>query len=161
MHQAGAFKKGGISMPATALAQDATKVWESKNASALASYLSDDVVCLGFLPQPLDKAQYIDLMKAVTTAFPDWSFNGHVLNEQPFTEHSQRVLVTTLVTGTHTGDLILPDLPIIPATGTKIALPNRHLEYIVTDNTITTIRADFSPTLLGEVLAHLGMVLPS
>lgn len=147
-------------MPATALAQAATKAWESKNVSDLASCLSDTVVCRGFLPQPLDKAQYVDLMQAVTMAFPDWSFNAQVLNEQPFTEQSQSVLFVTRITGTHTGNLILPDLSIIPATGTKMTFPYRHLEYFVTGDTITTITADFSPNLLEEVLAQLGMVLP-
>ena len=60
----------------------------------------------------------------------------------------------------HTGDLILPDLPIIPATGTKISLPYRHLEYFVKGETITMITADFSPNALEEVLAQMGMVLP-
>ncbi len=43
---------------------------------ALASYLSDDVICKQILPQSIGKAQLLAFMKAITTAFPDWSFNG-------------------------------------------------------------------------------------
>jgi predicted ester cyclase len=147
-------------MRAIDLVQATLKAWESNDANSLASYLSDEVVCRGFLPQPVDKVQYLDFMRAIMTAFPDWSFNGQVLYERPLTEHSQSVLVITRITGTHTGELILPPLPIIPVTGTRITFSNRHLEYVVTGETITTITADFSPNALEELLAHLGMVLP-
>ena len=76
------------------------------------------------------------------------------------TEQGERAFFVTQITGTHTGDLILPDLPIIPPTGTKISLPYRHLEYFVKEETITTIIADFSPNALEEILAQMGMVLP-
>ena len=147
-------------MRATALAQAAIQAWEEKDANALASYLSDDVICKQILPQPIGKAQLIAFMQAITTAFPDWSFNSHVLHEERLAEDSWSVLFVTEVTGTQTGDLILPTLPIIPATGMKIVLPYRHLEYFVTGHTITAITADFSPNGLEEVLAQLGLELP-
>ena len=64
------------------------------------------------------------------------------------------------VTGTQTGVLILPTLPIIPATGRKIALPNRHMEFLITSDTISAITADYSPDLLEEVFSQLGLELP-
>ncbi len=99
-------------------------------------------------------------MRAITSAFPDWSFDSHILHEENLSERSWSVLLITRVTGTHTGDLILPALPVIPATGMKIALPYRHLIFLVTGDTITSITADFSPSGLEEVLAQLGMELP-
>jgi SnoaL-like domain len=147
-------------MRATAIVQYAIQAWEEKDANALASYLSDDVICKQILPQSIGKAQLLAFMQAITTAFPDWSFNGHVLNEERLAEDSWSVLFVTGVTGTQTGDLILPTLPIIPATGMKIALPYRHLEYFVKGDTITAITADFSPNGLEEVLAQLGLELP-
>jgi hypothetical protein len=71
-------------------------------------------------------------------------------------EQGERVFFVTQITGTHTSDLILPDLPLIPPTGTKIVLPHRHLEYFVKDEAITTITADFSPNALEEMLAQKG-----
>ncbi len=96
----------------------------------------------------------------IMTAMPDWSFHERFLDEGPVTEQGERVFFVTQITGTHTGNLILPDLPIIPPTGTKISLPYRHLEYFVKEKIITTITADFSPNALEEILAQMGMVLP-
>ncbi len=147
-------------MNATDLAQAAIRAGESKDANSLNIYLSDDFICRGLLPQPAEKAQYIDFMQAIMTAMPDWSFHAHCLHEQPLTGQGHSVLFVTQITATHTGDLILPDLPIIPPTGTKISLPYRHLDYRVTGETITALTADFSPNALEEILAQMGMVLP-
>ncbi len=143
-------------MSAADRAQAAMKAWEVNDANTLASYLADDFVCKGPLPQPLNKEQYIGYMKAMMTAMPDWSFNAHILHEQGDT-----VLFVTQITGTHTGDLSLPELPIIPPTGKKIALPNEHMEYTVNGDTITAITTDQqSGGGLAGILAQLGMQLP-
>jgi len=86
-------------MRATAIVHDAIQAWEEKDANALASYLSDDVVCKQILPQPIGKAQLLAFMKAITIAFPDWSFYGHVLNEEWMSELSWCVILFTSVTG--------------------------------------------------------------
>ena len=104
--------------------------------------------------------QLLAFMNALTTAFPDWSFNGHVLHEESLAEYRWSVLFVTAVTGTQTGDLILPTLPIIPATGRKIALPYRHLGFLGTGNTITEITSDFMPDGMEEILAQFGLELP-
>jgi len=147
-------------MHATELAIAAISAWESKDAESLNSYLSEDFVGRGLLPQPVQKAQYIEFMQAIMTAMPDWSFHEHFLGEGPITEQGEREFFVTQITATHTGDLVLPDLPIILPTGTKISLPYRHLEYFVKGNAITTITADFSPNALEEIFAQLGTVLP-
>ena len=147
-------------MHATATVEAAIQAWEKKDANALASYLSDDVICQQILPQTIGKVQLLSYMNALTTAFPDWSFNGHVLHEERVAEYRWRVLFVTAVTGTQTGDLILPTLSVIPATGRKIALPYRHLEFFVTGDTITEITSDFLPDGLEEILAQFGLELP-
>jgi len=157
---ADAPEKGGPAIHATDLVQATLRAWEERNARALASYLSDDVICKQIFPQPIGKAQLIAFMQAITTAFANWSFNGHVLDQEKQAERSWSILFVTAVTGTQTGDLVLPSLPVIPATGTSITLPYRHLRFLVTNNTITMITADFSPSGIEEVLAQLGMQLP-
>jgi hypothetical protein len=147
-------------MNAIELANAAIQAWESKDTNSLASCLAADFVCRGLLPQPIQKAQYIDFVQSIMTAMPDWSFHAHFLYEQQLKGQGQSVLFVTQVTATHTGDLILPDLPIIPPTGTKISLPYRHLDYLVTGDIITALTADFSPDALEEILAQMGMVLP-
>jgi SnoaL-like domain len=147
-------------MRATDFAHATLRAWESRDMDGLTSLLADDFVCRGFLPQPVQKAQYLGFVQAVMTAMPDWSFHDRFLNEGPVTEKGERVFFVTQITGTHTGDLILPDLPIIPPTGIKISLPYRHLEYFVKEAAIAMITTDFSPDMLEEVLAQMGMVLP-
>ena len=68
-------------MPATNLANAAMRAWESKDGIVLAALLSDDFVCRGFLPQPVQKAQYLGFMQAIMTAIPDWSFHDQFLEE--------------------------------------------------------------------------------
>jgi hypothetical protein len=147
-------------MQARHLATATLRAWESKDEIVLASLLSDDFRCRGLLPQPVQKVQYLGFMQAIMIAMPDWLFHDHFLDEGPVTEQGERVCFVTQITGTHTGDLILPDLPVIPPTGTTIVLPYRHLEYFVKEEAITTITADFSPNALEEILAQMGMVLP-
>ena len=146
-------------MSPKAIVQATIQAWEEKNSNAFASYLGDDLICQHILPETVGKAQLLSYMNALTTAFPDWSFNGHVLYEEQMTEQTWKVLFVTAITGTQTGDLILPTLPILPATGRKIALPNRHMEFLITSDTISAIATDFSPDCLEEVFSQLGLEL--
>ncbi len=116
-------------MDPKAIVQAAIKALEEKNVNAFASHLSDDLICRQILPQTEGKAQLLSFVNSLTTAFPGLSFNGHILHEEREADQSWSVLFVTAVTGTQTGDLILPTLPIIPATGRKIALPYRHLGF--------------------------------
>ncbi len=145
-------------MDTAAIAQTATHAWEAHDVDGLAACLASDAVCRGFLPQPVAKEQFIAYIRALLAAFPDLSLNASFLNAQLL--GGRGVLYATRINGTHTGNLILPNLPIIPPTGTKIAFPNRHLEYIVVGASISEIAADFSPNGLEELLAQLGMELP-
>ena len=147
-------------MSPKAIVQAAIQAWEEKNSNAFASYLADDLICQHILPETVGKTQLLSYMNALATAFPDWSFNGHVLYEEQVTEQTWKELFVTAITGIQTGDLVLPTLPIIPATGRKIELPNRHMEFLVTDDTIGAITADFSPDCLEEVISQLGLELP-
>ncbi|HEX6554127.1 MAG TPA: nuclear transport factor 2 family protein [Ktedonobacteraceae bacterium] len=146
--------------PATVLVEAAQETWEKKDASTLASYLSDDLTCRHMLPQSVGKAQVIAFMQAITSAFPDWSFNGHLLDEEGLAEQCWHLLYVTEVTATHMGYFSLPTLPGIPATGRRIRLGFRHLEFLVANGRIKAIDADFSPSGLEEVLAQLGLELP-
>ncbi len=112
-------------MDPKAIVQAAIKALEEKNVNAFASYLSDDLICRQILPQTEGKAQLLSFVNSLTMAFPDLSFNGHILHEEREADQGWSVLLVTAVTGTQTGDLILPTTwdSLAPA----IQLPRLHL----------------------------------
>jgi hypothetical protein len=129
-------------MSAKDIAQAAITAWEAKDVNSLSSCLSENFAGRGFLPQQIEKQQFIDLMKVLTTAFPDWSFGAHLLTEQDDT-----ALFVTHITGTHTGDLILPTLPLVLPTGQKISLPDRHMTCTLGGDKITAMTMDYPVSL--------------
>ncbi len=147
-------------MDALECAKVALKAWESNDVKSIESLLSDNFVGQGLFPQPIGKTQYINFMESMLKAIPDWSFNARILDKHPLGEQTDSVHILTQITGTHTGDLVIPTLPVIPATGTKLALPVRQMEYVVTGELIPTITTRFVPNEVEEILEQLGMTLP-
>jgi hypothetical protein len=144
----------------TALAYKALRAWEANDTDTLATCLSQNFVGRKLLPQEIDKDQFLDYTQAMLRAFPDWSFQARFLNEHPVRGWDTTVQYITQIVATHSGDLALPELPVIPPTGTKIALPDHHLDLIIHEGIISEISGDFSPDSLTEILAQLGMELP-
>ncbi len=68
---------------------------------------SDNFIFTGPVPKPLSRVEYIDLMRAVLKAFPDWKFNA-----TNFKQVRDHVTCNTHITGTHSGALELPMLGI-------------------------------------------------
>lgn len=134
--------------------------WENNDPEALATCLADDFFCVGQMPQRLDKRQFVDYMKAMMRAFPDWKFNHNIVN----TQDNEFVEVNVHITGTNTGEIIIPGLPPILPTGKAIALPQQDWEYDVRGDQIvflTTNVFNGSSIGLAAILEALGMELPT
>ena len=127
---------------------------EARDFEKSASYLSDDFVLSGPVPQPLGKQEFIAVQSAFQNAFPDWLFNSH--NE---VEQGDTVTATVATTGTHTRELVvpMPVMPPIPPTGKKIALPEEHMTFTFKGDKIASLASDNVPGggVLG-VLAQIG-----
>ncbi|MFQ5943910.1 MAG: ester cyclase [Anaerolineales bacterium] len=120
-----------------------------------ASYLSADFVFSGPVPEPIDKAQWVDMQRQLLAGFPDWSFNLSDVREQ-----DQIATTTYQITGTHTGELNLSPLglPKIPATGKSISLPEERARCTVRDGEIVRIEIDANPDGgLTGTLKQLGV----
>lgn len=93
---------------------------ESGDVDRAAGYLSDDFALIGLTPTPLSRQMFLDVVRGLLAAFPDWSWNLSDLQED-----AGVVRATARVTGTHIGDLEVPvpELPAVRATGKRIALP--------------------------------------
>ncbi len=131
---------------------------EAKEFEKAASYLADDFVFSGPVPQPIGKQEFIAVQSAFESAFEDWSFNSHDEVEQ-----GDRVLAAVQITGTHTRDLILPmpGMPAIPATHKKISLPEEHMEFTFKGDKIASLTSDNMPGGgVPGVLHQIGVQLP-
>jgi predicted ester cyclase len=131
---------------------------ESRDFEKAGSYLSDDFVFTGPVPQPVGKQEFLAIQRAVEDAFPDWSFNVHDVQEQ-----GEKVTGAVKITGTHTRDLALPmpGIPVIPATGKKLSMPEEHLEFNFKGEKIASLTSDNVPGGgLPGVLAQIGVQLP-
>lgn len=140
--------------------QASMQAWENNDAEALAACLADDFFCLGQMPQRLDKRMFIDYMKVMMRAFPDWKFNQSIVN----TRDNEFVEVNVHITGTNTGAIIILGLPPIPPTGKSIALPSEDWEYDVRGDQITFLATDIfniPGTGFAGILEALGMELPN
>ena len=125
--------------------------------ATLESLTADNFVMEGPMPQPVDKASYIAILRALKAAFPDWNFNVSGWSEDGNVVHGNNN-----ITGTHTGTLNLPMLPgPIPATGKKINLPPEPSDFTVANGQVTRIMVHSSANGgLGGVLKQIGVSIP-
>jgi predicted ester cyclase len=131
---------------------------EAREFDKAASYLADDFVLNGPVPQPIGKQEFIAIQSAFESAFEDWSFNSHDEVEQ-----GDKVVAAVQITGTHTRDLILPmpGMPTIPATDKKVSLPEEHLEFTFMGDKIASLTTDNVPGGgIPGVLQQIGVPLP-
>ena len=131
---------------------------EARDFEKAASYLSDDFVFSGPVPQPIGKQEFIAVQSAFSNAFEDWSFNSHDEVEQ-----GEKAVAAVQITGTHTRDLVLPmpGMPTIPATHQKVSLPEEHLEFTFKGDMIASLTSDNVPGGgVPGVLQQIGIELP-
>lgn len=131
---------------------------ESGDLERAADYLSDGYVFSGPTPRPLDKGQFLEFMRSMRRAFPDFAFNARELREQ-----GSRVLLTLRITGTQTGQLVLPvpGMPSVPAAGRRVSLPEEPASCTVQGDRVlaTSIQPVQGGGVLG-ILHQLGVRLP-
>lgn len=132
---------------------------EARDFDMAASYLADDFVFSGPVPQPLGKQEFIAVQSAFEDAFQDWSFNSHDEVEQ-----GDKVVAAVQITGTHTRDLVLPmpGMPPIPATNKRVSLPVEHITFTFRGDKIASLTSDNVPGGgVPGVLQQIGVPLPA
>ena len=118
---------------------------------------SDNFLLTGSVPKPLSRVEYIDLMRALLKAFPDWKFNA-----TNFKQVRDHVTCNTHIIGTHTGVLELPMLGIsAQPTNKRFASPEELLTITVANSKITRVESDNVPGggLMG-ILSQIGVQIP-
>ena len=131
---------------------------ESGDKDTALSYLSDDFVFSGPVPEPIGREQWMGLQGRLSAAFPDWSYNlsdVQVRGDVARTTHQ--------IAGTHTIDLDLSamGLPVVPATGKAIKLPLEHADLTFEGGKVVRLHADASADGgLPGIMQQLGVEMP-
>jgi predicted ester cyclase len=129
--------------------------WRAGDWDAVAAMLTDDFVFSGPVPQPLNKAAFIGLGKAILAAIPDWDFHMH-----DFREEGDTVYATDAITGTHTGTLaVIPGVPPVAATGKSIKLTESQQIYTFRGNLVSHFEVQAPGGGVAEVYAQVGAPL--
>jgi hypothetical protein len=132
---------------------------EARDFDRAASYLTDDFVFRGPVPQPISKQEFIAIQSAFENAFEDWSVNSRDEVEQDDT-----VIAAVQITGTHTRDLVLPmpGMPPILATNKRVSLPVEHITFTFKSDKIASLTSDNVPGGgVPGVLQQIGVPLPA
>ena len=126
-------------------------ITKMNNVNAAESYLTPDAVAAGgVLPQPIPAKEAIALMSALNTAFPDLTFDI-----QNVTVDGNQATVQAVWSGTNNGDLNMPGMPSVPATGKKVSVKDT---YIVTVQGDKVSRIEVNSPSDGGIPAALGQI---
>jgi len=121
------------------------------DVNAAESYLTSDAVSAGgVLPQPIPAREAIGLLSALNTAFPDLKFDV-----QDVTVNGSQATVQAAWSGTNNGDLNMPGMPSIPATGKHVSVKDTYIVTVQGDK-VSRIEVDSPPD--GGIPAALGQI---
>jgi len=116
------------------------KAIEDQDWKAVDRLISDDFQFVGPLPQPVGKAEFVDLHRAMLAGIPDWQFNPSGLKMD-----GERVTGNVQVGGTHKGTLRLPGMPEIAATNKRVKNPVETISFVVTDGKMVRLEVSKVP----------------
>jgi predicted ester cyclase len=104
----------------------------------------------------LDKPQFLAMLRALYTGFPDWSYayDGVELNDGVYA-------IKWRQGGTHTGTWNLAGMAPIAPTGKPVRIPEHYFFYRIRDGLIVEIRPDPVPGGAPRgILEQIGVPLP-
>ena len=104
----------------------------------------------------LNKDQFLDMLRALYTAFPDWTYR-----HDPPELRDGLVVVKWYQSGTHTGQFVLPGMDPVAPTGRSVRMPSQQFFYRVDGGHIVEIRPEPIPGgAPGGILQQIGVGAP-
>jgi predicted ester cyclase len=104
----------------------------------------------------LDKEQFLQMLRALYTGFPDWHYDH---NEPEL--RGDLIAVKWRQGGTHTGTFAWPGLEPIPATGKLVKIPEHFFFYRVDGDVLVEIRPEAVPGGAPRgILEQIGVERP-
>ncbi|MHA2174442.1 MAG: ester cyclase [Candidatus Hodarchaeales archaeon] len=120
-------------------AQHLLQAIEEANVEKAATFLSENFVFEGPVPQPLNKEQFTGFLHAMSKAFAEFKYNS-----SNFSEEGDTVTYSLSITGKHTGELVLPNMDSIPATNKTFELPTEKSTITFSGDKISKMYAKVS-----------------
>ena len=145
-------------MDSVALVKAAFAATEAGDMAKAGSYMTDDFMFSGPVPQPIGKTDFLGMQGALHAALLDWKFNA-----KNFKAQGDKVTFAVQITATHTKTLnpVMPGMPAVPATGKKVALPEEHIVVTLRGDKIASLEVDQVPGGgVPGVLAQIGVKMP-
>jgi hypothetical protein len=140
------------------IANQALDFIEKGDIDSSRSLYTDDFTFTGPVPMPLNKDQYLDLMKKVTKGVPNWNFHRHDIRVE-----GQTVIVQVQVAGTQTGTLssLMPGMPDLPPTNRSFRTPPEVIRITFRGDRAIDVHVDSVPGGgIPGMLQQLGVSLP-
>jgi predicted ester cyclase len=121
----------------------------------IADTVSDDLEFVS-ANRTLGKPQFLKMLTALYTAFPDWSYDYDSVEV-----HGDLYAVKRRQGGTHTGVFAMPGLDPVAPTGRTVRIPEHYFRYRVTGDKITLIHPEAVPGGAPRgILEQIGVPLP-
>ena len=109
------------------------------DVARISETVSDDLAFVTATTR-LTKDQFLQMLRAIYTGFPDWQYD-----HDPPELRGTTVAVRWQQGGTHTGTFTLPGMAPFAATGRTVKIPAQYFFYIVRGGRIVEIRPEAIP----------------
>jgi len=117
--------------------------------------VADDLVFIA-ATRRLDKPQFLAMLRALYTGFPDWHYD-----HDPVELKDGVYAVKWRQGGTHDGAWTLAGMDPIAPTGRRVRIPEHYFFYKVRDDRIVEIRPDPVPGGAPRgILEQIGVAVP-
>jgi predicted ester cyclase len=128
---------------------------QTHDVDKIAGTVAEDLVFIS-ATRRLDKPQFLAMLRALYTGFPDWSYayDGVELNDGVYG-------IKWRQGGTHTGTWSLAGMAPIPPTGKPVRIPEHYFFYRIRGDQIVEIRPDPVPGGAPRgILEQIGVAVP-
>jgi predicted ester cyclase len=128
---------------------------QTHDVDKIAGTVAEDLVFIS-ATRRLDKPQFLAMLRALYTGFPDWSYayDGVELNDGVYAINWRQG-------GTHTGTWSLAGMAPIPPTGKPVRIPEHYFFYRIRGDQIVEIRPDPVPGGAPRgILEQIGVAVP-
>lgn len=125
---------------------------KTHDVQMVASAVSEDLAFVS-LGRTLNKSQFLDMLRALYTAFPDWHYD----HSQPEVREGD-IAIKWRQCGTHSGTFAMSGLDPIEGTGRTVTIPEQYFFYKIRDDKILEIRPEPVPGGAPHgILAQIGV----